>query len=101
MPKVTVDHKTNLTAKDAFEKIKTFFENDQDIRRLDPSIKCDFKAAEMKGKATGSQFKADIAVSSQGDGSTVSVVVDLPLLLTPFKGKVQETIEKKLSKYLV
>lgn len=101
MPKVTVDHKSNLSAQDAFEKIKTFFESDQDIRRLDPSIKCDFKAAELRGKASGSQFKADIIVSGQGSGSTVSVIVDLPLLLTPFKGKVQETIEKKLSKYLV
>jgi hypothetical protein len=101
MPKVTVDHKSQLPAKDAFEKIKSFFETDQDIRRLDPSMKCEFKAGEMKGKATGSQFKADIAVSSDGSGSVVSVVVDLPLLLTPFKGKVQETIQKKLSKYLV
>ncbi len=101
MPKVTVDHKSNLSTQDAFEKIQKFFENDQDIRRLDPSIKCDFKAGDMKGKVNGSQFKADISVTGQGQGSTVTVVVDLPLLLTPFKGKVQETIEKKLNKYLV
>lgn len=101
MPKVTVDHKSQLEAKDAYEKIKSFFENDADIRRLDPSMKCEFSTTEMKGKAKGSQFKADIAVSSDGGGSVVSVIVDLPLLLTPFKGKVQETIQKKLSKYLV
>jgi len=26
--------------------------------------------------------------------------VDLPLMLTPFKGKVQETLQRKLAKYL-
>jgi hypothetical protein len=100
MPKVTIDHKTNLSASDAFTKIKTFFETDQDIRRLDPSIKCEFAESKMTGTANGSQFKANIAVSSAGDGSNVNVVVDLPLLLTPFKGKIQETIQKKLGKYL-
>ena len=101
MPKVTVDHKSQLGAKDAYEKIKSFFETDADIRRLDPSMKCEFEPSKMTGKAKGSQFKADIAVKADGSGSVVSVVVDLPLLLTPFKGKVQETIQKKLSKYLV
>ncbi len=100
MPKVTIDHSSNLPAADAFSKIKTFFENDADIRRFDPSLKCDFQESSMSGRATGSQFKADISVKNQGPGSVVQVVVDLPLMLTPFKGKVQETIQKKLSKYL-
>ena len=100
MPKVTIDHSTNLPAAEAFSKIKTFFENDADIRRFDPNIKCDFQEGTMSGKATGSQFKADISVKNQGPGSSVQVVIDLPLLLAPFKGKVQETIQKKLSKYL-
>ncbi len=100
MPKISIDHKCGLAANDAFAKIKTFFENDQDIRRLDPNIKCDFTEAKLTGKATGSQFKADITVKAEGDGASVNVTVDLPLLLTPFKGKVQETIQKKLKKYL-
>ena len=100
MPKVTIDHSSNLPAADAFSKIKTFFENDADIRRFDPSLKCDFPESSMSGRATGSQFKAYISVKNQGPGSVVQVVVDLPLMLTPFKGKVQETIQKKLSKYL-
>ncbi len=100
MPKVTIDHKTDLAAPQAFKKIKTFFESDQDIRRFDPSIKCEFTDAKMTGTANGSQFKANIAVSSLGAGSNINVVVDLPLALTFFKGKIQETIEKKLGKYL-
>lgn len=100
MPKVTIDHASTLSAPDAFSKIKTFFESDQDIRRLDPNLKCSFTESAMMGKASGSQFKADISVKDQSPGSVVQVIVDLPLLLAPFKGKVQETIQKKLKQYL-
>jgi hypothetical protein len=100
MPKLTIDHNSQLPADDAFLKIKTFFETDKDIRRFDPNLKCEFDQGSMSGKALGKQFKADIAVKSQGPGSSVQVIVDLPLMLTPFKGKVQETIEKKLNQYL-
>jgi hypothetical protein len=100
MPKLNIDHKSNLSPTDAFAKIKTFFETDQDIRRLDPKIQCSFVDSSMTGKAHGSQFKADISVKVDGGGSMIQVVVDLPLLLAPFKSKVQETISKKLNKYL-
>lgn len=101
MPKVSISHKCTLPAKEAFSKIKTFFENDPDIRRFDPKMTCEFLDAKMTGKATGSQFKADISVTEEKTSSLVSVMIDLPLLMTPFKGKVQEIIQKKLDKYLV
>jgi hypothetical protein len=100
MPKVSVDHSCTANADEAFKKIKQFFETDQDLKKLDPNIKCSFKEGDMSGKVTANQFSANIAVKPDGGGSLVSVIVDLPLLLSPFKGKVQETLEKKLKKYL-
>lgn len=100
MPKVSVSHKTSIPSEEAFTKIKTFFETDADLRKIDPNIKVTFTDSSKTGKATASQFSAQFDVKAAGDGSTVSVVIDLPLLLTPFKGKVQETLEKKLKKYL-
>lgn len=100
MPKVNVSHKTSIPSDKAFEKIKAFFETDTDLRKIDPEIKVTFTDASKTGKATASQFSAQFDVKPAGDGSTVNVTVDLPFLLTPFKGKVQETLEKKLKKYL-
>lgn len=100
MPKVSVDHKTTSSPADTLSKIKNFFETDQDLRRMDPKMQTNFSDSSMTGKVTGSQFKADIAVKADGSGSVISVVVDLPLLLTPLKGKVEEVLKKKLSKYL-
>jgi hypothetical protein len=79
MPKVSIEKSTSSSAKDTFGKIKSFFENDADIKKIDAS---------------------DVAVTSQGTGSTVKITVDLPFLLTPLKGKIQEMIEKKIGKYL-
>ena len=100
MPKISIDHNSSLQAPESFEKIKTFFENDQDLRKLDPKMKADYDDKARKGKVTGSQFKAEVSVEESGTGSVVKLRVDLPLMLTPFKGKVQETLERKLKKYL-
>jgi len=100
MPKISVAHKSSASAPDAMTKIKVFFETDQDMRKMDSKISCNFKDGETKGFVTGSQFKAEVQVATEEQGSTVHITIDLPLILTPFKGKVEETIKKKLAKYL-
>jgi len=100
MPKVSVDHKSSISAPEAMVKIKVFFETDPDLRKIDSKITCSFKEGETKGHVTGSQFKAEVQVLAEGQGSKINVVIDLPLILTPFKGKVEETVRRKLSKYL-
>ncbi|WII73137.1 polyhydroxyalkanoic acid system family protein [Bdellovibrio sp. 22V] len=100
MPKFTIDHQSTQNVEEAYQKIKEFLSNDQDIRRFDPKIQCSFNESAKSAALKGSQFKADMAVVSSGTGCKVSVTVDLPLMLTPFKGKVQETLQRKLAKYL-
>lgn len=100
MPKFKIEHDSSHNAEEAYKKIKDFLAEDQDIRRFDPKLQCSFEDASKSASMKGSQFKADMSVSSAGAGSKVHVTVDLPLMLTPFKGKVQETLQKKLAKYL-
>ena len=100
MPKFTIEHQSSHKADEAYGKIKEFLNNDQDIRRFDSKLECSFNDGQRSGQMKGSQFKADLQVHDAGAGSKVSVTVDLPLMLTPFKGKVQETLQKKLAKYL-
>lgn len=100
MPKITVDHKSSMPADQALVTIKNFFETDKDLHRIDPKIQCQISTADGRVKVNGSQFKADVEIKSIDGGSQIKVVIDLPLLLTPFKGKVEETIKKKLGKFL-
>ncbi|KHD89136.1 MAG: hypothetical protein OM95_04720 [Bdellovibrio sp. ArHS] len=100
MPKFTIDHQSNHSVDEAYTKIKEFLSNDQDIRRFDPKLQCSFDDGSKSAALKGAQFKADMSLTASGAGSKVSVTVDLPLMLTPFKGKVQETLQRKLAKYL-
>lgn len=100
MPKINVNHNSSLQTPDASAKIREFFETDKDLKTLDPKLQVTFDEKTGKGKVTGSQFKAELAIEPQAEGSLVKVMIDLPLMLTPFKGKVEEMLQKKLKKYL-
>ncbi len=100
MPKVKVACQSQLNPQETYNKVKDLIANDPGLRKLDSSYKCDFNDASMTGQAKGKQFNAEMAIRPQGGGSEVEVTVDLPLLLSPFKGQVKETLERKLNKIL-
>ncbi len=100
MPKVTVNSKSAKTQAEAFEVVKDFISNDPDLKKLDPSYKVDFNESNHSGQAKGKQFSAQLRVSGDGDGSSVEIVVDLPFMLSPFKGKIQSSLKEKLDNAL-
>jgi hypothetical protein len=100
MPKFTIDHLSSHDAEVAYKKIKEFLSSDEDIRRFDPKLQVLFNDGSKTCNMHGMQFKAEMLVAEAATGSKVVITVDLPLMLTPFKGKVQETLQRKLAKYL-
>jgi hypothetical protein len=100
MPKVNIDYKSPLQAEETFSKVKDFLDNDESIKKIDKGIQANYDDSSMSGDLKGSKFKAKMNVSPAGEGSEVSIVVDLPMLLGAFKGQVKTTIEKKLNKLL-
>lgn len=100
MPKVNIDYPSPHDAQETYNRVKNFLSTDESIRKIDSSIVCDFNESNKSGDLKGKKFKAQMSVDEQGDKSTVSIIVDLPLMFTAFKGQVKSTIEKKLSKVL-
>jgi hypothetical protein len=100
MPKFTIEHQSSIAPQEAFGKIKDFLSKDGDIRRFDSKLECSFNEGSHTAQMKGSQFKADLNVLPSGTGCKVAVTVDLPLMLSPFRGKITETLKSKLSKYL-
>ena len=97
MPKVVVSNQSKLPAKDAFQKIRKMLENDKELRALDSGYTCQFNDTAMSGTAKGSKFEANMSVKDKGGaGSLVEIEVSLPMLLTPMKGIVQSTLQKKI-----
>lgn len=100
MPKFTVEHKSAHSPQVAYSKIKDFLSDDKELQKFDAKLQCSFDDGAMSCKMNGAQFKAVLKVAAVDKGSNVSITVDLPLMLTPFKGKVTETLQRKLAKYL-
>lgn len=100
MPKFTVEHTTTKTPDSAFQTVKNLLSQEAEIRKFDAKAQVSFDDSGKTCQIKGGQFKADMNVVPAGTGSKVAITVDLPFLLTPFKGKVEETLKKMLSKHL-
>ncbi len=100
MPKVTVESQSTYSAAETFKKIKHMLETDHDLQKLDAGYKCNFNEGGMTGTAKGSKFEANMKVVSAGTGAAVTIEVDLPFMLTPIKGVVQSTLQRKLESTL-
>lgn len=100
MPKVTISKQSKSSAQMAFSKVKSVLENDQELKKLDPSFACTFNDSAMTGVANGKLFKANMSVKSQKEGSQVEIIVDLPLALALAKGLVEKTLRRKLDESL-
>ena len=100
MPKFKVEKTTQLEAKESFDKIKTFLSSDPDLKMLDSSYQCQFQDDQLTGSAKGQKFNANLLVTKEGPQSKVEITVDLPLMLMPFKGLVENTLNKKLAQLL-
>lgn len=100
MPKFNVEYTTLKAPSETWDKVKAFFGNPAEIQKFDANAKCTFNDEKKTCLINGSQFKADLVMTPNAEGSKVIVTVDLPLLLSPFKGKIQETLQRMLTKHL-
>jgi hypothetical protein len=100
MPKVKVESQSKHSVEETFKKIRNLLENDKELRKMDSSYVCKFDEKAGTGTAKGGKFEADMRVTPKGTGAAVEIEVSLPLLLTPVKGIVQSTLQKKLESAL-
>ncbi len=84
-----------------YSKIKNFLSGENDFKKFDANVACTFDESSKTCNVAGSQFKAAMRVVPK-DSSACQIVVEveLPLALALFKGKIQETLEKNLTKLL-
>lgn len=100
MAKFTIEHQNQYNADEAFEKVKKFLTEDQTLRKFDPQLKVEVQETQKICLIQSSKFKAQVEIASLQSHSKVMILVDLPLLLTPFKSQITETLKRKLEKYL-
>lgn len=101
MAKLKFEVPAPLDSATTYTKIKTLLNGENDFKKFDPKVSCNFDEPSKKCQIKGSQFEAQLSVlSKDASSSKVAIEVEVPLALTLFKGKIQEIIEKNLKKIL-
>lgn len=99
MPKVKVKEEIAGEKDKVFSAVKKYMEERDTLSKLGATIEWDEKKHEATIEA--SNFSGSIQIFSKAGKSSVEILIDLPLLLTPFKGKVEEELKKHLSRVKV
>lgn len=99
MPQVKVKQEIVGEKKKVFSAVKKYLEGRDTLSKLGATIDWDEKTC--TGDIEASNFSGKLTVAEKSGKSTVEISVDLPLLLTPFKGKVEEELKKHLDRVKV
>lgn len=83
-----------------FEKIKKFLSSENDFKKFDSSVTCDFNPADKQCKINGSQFNAELKVKDDKGKAKIEINVEIGMALSLFKGKIQDVLEKTVHKVL-
>jgi hypothetical protein len=90
-----------LDSASAYSKVKALLSGENDFKKFDSNVTCTFDEANKTCKVEGSKFKASLQIfDKDSKSSQIAIEVDLPLALSLFKGKIQETLEQNLKKIL-
>lgn len=100
MPKFNIEHPSTKDAEETYKTVKGFLSKENEITKLDAKAQCTFNDSQKSASILGAQFKAEMSVAAVGPQSQINITVDLPFLLMPFKGKIQESLVKMLKKHL-
>lgn len=99
MPQVKVKHEIQGEKKKVFAAVKKYLDGRDTLSKLGAEIDWNEKAC--TGDIEASNFKGSLAVTEKSGTSLVEISIDLPLLLTPFRGKVEEELKKHLGRVSV
>lgn len=99
MPQVKVNQEIKGKRTAVYGAVKEYLEGRDTLQKLGASI--DWNDKKFSGEIEASSFSGSLTVSDGDKASTVSIVIDLPLLLTPLKGKVEEELKKHLGRVKV
>ncbi|MGE3262212.1 MAG: polyhydroxyalkanoic acid system family protein [Bacteriovoracia bacterium] len=96
MPQVKVKHAIAGEKKKVFAAVKSYLQGRDTLSKLGADIEWDDKSC--SAEISGGSFEGNLAVTEKSGKSEVEITIQLPLLMTPFKGKVEEELKKHLGR---
>lgn len=99
MPKVNVEQSVKGSGEDVYKAVKKYLTERGTLEKLGGEIV--WEDDSRTGSIESDKFSGEIEVNEDGAESLVTISIDLPFLLAPFKGKVKEELSKHLSRLKV
>jgi hypothetical protein len=99
MPQVKIKHQIAGEKKKVYGAVKKYLQGRDTLSKLGAEIEWDDKSC--TADISGGSFNGSLAVAEMSGKAEVEITIDLPLLLTPFKGKVEEELKKHLARVTV
>jgi hypothetical protein len=96
MPKVQVKREITGEKKKVYTAVKAYLQGRETLSKLGATM--DWNDKGCCAEIEASNFSGNISVTEKSGKSLVEIAIDLPLLLTPFRGKVEEELKKHLSR---
>lgn len=96
MPQVTVKREIAGEKKKVYAAVKKYLEGRDTLKKLGADMNWDDKACNAEIEA--SNFSGNLSVTEGKAKCVVEISIKLPLLLTPFKGKVEDELTKHLGR---
>jgi hypothetical protein len=99
MPQVKVLRDIKGKKKDVYSAVKEYLDGRETLAKLGATMQWNDKSC--SGVLEASSFSGALEVNEKGDKSQVAITIELPFLLTPLKGKVEEELNKHLGRVKV
>lgn len=99
MPQVKVKQEISGKKNDVYQAVKLYLEERGTLTKLGANVEWDDLACKASIKA--GNFGGRLFVHEHEGVSHIEIDIDLPMLLTPFKGKVEEELKKHLGRVKV
>ncbi len=96
MPKIKLSENHGLAREELIKRVDDYLSLLRDDKMKAMNFGFEWNSAQTDIALTGSGFKGSVKLSD----SSVDVLIDLSMMLTPFKGKVEESLKRGLKKYL-
>lgn len=100
MAKINIEYNSQLSAEETYNKIRGLIEDNKDLKSIDKNYSFSFDEASKSASAKGKGFEADLKVSDNGDSSQIQFNIKVGMMLSPFKGVIEEKLKAKLEKVL-
>lgn len=96
MAKVNVEQAIKGERKKVFKAVREYLEGRDTLNKIGAKIRWEEKSC--SGVIEGGAFSGALTVTADGKDSLVAIEIELPLLMSAFKGKVKEELAKHLSR---